>query len=76
MTKACKLGRLLGSTHTLSQPDRALLRGWLDNGCDARGRRVPAEALATALVAEGHDVGPTTLKAHRRGACVCFREGA
>lgn len=72
---ACKLGTLLGSTHTLSQPDRALLRGWLDNGLDTNGRRVGADTLSNALTTEGHDIGGSTLKSHRRGACVCFREG-
>jgi hypothetical protein len=73
VTGTCKLGRLLGSTHKLNALDRALLRGWLDNGRDSRGRRVGADALSLALAAEGHDVGQTTLKAHRRGACVCYR---
>lgn len=71
---ACKVGRLVGSTHALNQPDRATLRAWLDSGRDGRGRVVSAVAMANALCAEGHPVGPTTLKDHRGKRCVCFRE--
>ena len=72
---ACKLGKLLGSTHHMKAADRALLRRWLDDGQDGKGRRVPADKLALALQADGHSVGQSTLKAHRRGACACFTEG-
>lgn len=71
---ACKVGRLLGNTHALPALDRALVRGWLDTGHDAHGRKVSADAMAAALTAEGHRVGPTTLKAHRARSCVCWRE--
>ena len=72
---ACKVGRLVGDTHTLSAPDRALLRQWLDTGRDTHGRTVPATAMAAALTAEGHAVGATAVKDHRGRRCCCFREG-
>lgn len=75
MSAACKVGRLVGSTHTLNQLDRALLRGILDTGRDPMGREVSATVLSQALTAEGHRVGPTTVKDHRARRCVCFREG-
>lgn len=67
----CKVGDLLT---TLPTVDRATLAGWLDNGRDGHGRRIGAEVLAHALADEGHEASPTTLKAHRRGACLCYRE--
>lgn len=67
----CKVGRL---HPTLSTPDQALLSGWLTDGRDARERRVPAETLSAALRADGHDVGPTTLKDHRAGRCACHKD--
>ena len=70
---ACKVGRLVGSTHALNQPDRAILRAWLDTG-QYEGRRVSAALMAQALTAEGHPVGPTAVKDHRGKRCVCFRE--
>lgn len=74
MTARCKAGKLLGSTHTMAQPDRALLRAWMDTGKDHAGRTVAAQTMAQALAAEGHDAGATTLKDHRGRRCVCFRE--
>lgn len=71
---ACKLGSLIGNTHTLPQPDRALVRQWLDSGLDGRGRRVSAAFMATALSREGHPVGETTCKDHKAQRCACFRE--
>lgn len=69
----CKAGQLLGRPDLLPQPDRALFRSWVDTGLDPKGREVSAVAMANALCAEGHPVGPTTLKDHRGKRCVCWR---
>jgi hypothetical protein len=71
---ACKVGRLIGNTHTLTRGDRATLRAWLDTRRDGKGRQVSADVMAQALTADGHGVGPTTLKDHRGRRCVCWRE--
>lgn len=71
---ACKAGTLVGSTHRLERVDRAVLRGWLDTGCDAHGRTVSAETMAAALSQHGHRIGPTTLKDHRGRRCACWRD--
>ena len=67
------MGRLVGSTHVLNQPDRATLRAWLDTGRDAHGRAVSAVVMAQALTAEGHPVSATAVKDHRGRRCGCFR---
>lgn len=69
---ACKLGQTLGGSR-ITKSDRAVLRGWLDTGCDPHGRRVSADVLAVALHRAGHQLGTTTLKDHKGRRCVCFR---
>ena len=66
----CKLGALV-----LPATDRELLDRWLETGLDSKGRSVPASVMARALSADGHKVGPTTVKAHRSMSCACYREG-
>ena len=72
----CKLGKLMANRDAMPAPDFALLTGWLEHGCDGKGRRVSGENLAAALVADyGPDApGPTTLKDHRGGRCACYRK--
>ena len=67
----CKLGVIL--TERLNTIDRALLRAWIDTGHDGQGRSVSAAVMAAALTADGHKVGPTTLKDHRGRRCACWR---
>ena len=65
---ACKVAKL-----QLDQADTQLLDRWCRDGRDTRDRRVSADKLAEALRADGHSVGPTTLKDHRAGRCACWR---
>lgn len=65
---ACKVAKL-----QLDQADTQLLDGWCEHGQDTQGRRVSADKLSAALRADGHDVGPTTLKDHRAGRCACWK---
>lgn len=74
LRNACKLGRLIGTTHRLTAADRALVRGWLDTGTDTRGRTVSAAAMAQGLSELGHPIGETTCKTHRARSCVCWRK--
>lgn len=71
-TKACKAGKLLA--YGLDQLDRALFRAWLDTGEDGLGRPVSADVMAQAFTADGHGIGPTTLKDHRGRRCCCYRD--
>jgi hypothetical protein len=51
----------------------ALLAGWLEDGTDGKGNRIPAQAMAQQLTVAGHAVGSTALKDHRAQRCVCHR---
>lgn len=65
---ACKVSRL-----TLDDADTQVLDRWMRDGRDVRDRRVSAERMHEALLMEGHNVSPTTLKDHRAGRCACWR---
>lgn len=73
---ACKLGALM-TWSGITEADRALLQRWCEDGTDAKGRRVSAESMATAITnGTAARIGPTTLKDHRGGRCACYRKAA
>lgn len=61
---------------TLPTPpgDTDLYRRLIAGHPDAKGRRVSAENLSTALAREGIQIGTTAIKDHRAGRCVCARK--
>lgn len=72
MSASCTAGRLAAE---LPGEDGRLLALLLAGNPDQRGRHVSAQALANAMCQLGHRVGPTTIKDHRAGRCICATAG-
>lgn len=65
----CKVG---AARTALPKVDGDLLADWTVDGL-VDGEPVPASVMAAALAENGHRMAESTVKAHRRQRCVCFR---